>query len=195
MFEFGKRDTAAKEGEHSAESKAETSSGHTMATRPASSHSVVRSDAAVIGPSIHIQGDLQGEEDLVIEGEVKGTVFLKNNNLTIGGQGKVIANVYAKTVVVDGHMEGDLYAAERVSIRKAARVLGNVVSPRVSLEDGARLKGSIEMDPEAIERVFKNQPGLKAAASLPAAAAAKGATVPGKSPAENGGAAKTALNS
>ncbi len=124
----------------------------------------------MIGPSIHIQGDLQGEEDLVIEGEVKGTIFLKSNNLTIGGQGKVKANVYAKTVTVEGHMEGDLYAAERVSIRKAAHVLGNVVSPRVSLEDGARLKGSIEMDPEAIQSVFNSQPGIKGvgASSSPA---------------------------
>lgn len=108
-----------------------------------------RQEAAVIGPSIHIDGDLRGDEDLVIEGEVKGTVLLKNNSLTIGSHGKVMADVYAHTIYVDGYMEGDLYGAERISIRKSAQVHGNIASPRVSLEDGAKFKGSIEMDPEA----------------------------------------------
>lgn len=108
-----------------------------------------RQEVAVIGPSIHIDGDLRGDEDLLIEGEVKGAVHLKNNSLTIGGHGKVTADVYAHTIYVDGYMEGDLYGAERISIRKSARVRGNIASPRVSLEDGARFKGSIEMDPEA----------------------------------------------
>lgn len=108
-----------------------------------------RREAAVIGPSIHIDGDLHGDEDLVIEGEVKGAVHLKNNSLTIGSHGKVTADVYAHTIYVDGFMAGDLYGAERISIRKTAKVHGNIASPRVSLEDGARFKGSIDMDPEA----------------------------------------------
>ena len=115
-------------------------------TRP---QSAGRQEAAVIGPSIHINGDLRGDEDLVIEGEVKGAVHLKNNSLTIGSHGKVTADVYAHTIYVDGYMEGDMYGAERICIRKPAQVLGNISSPRVSLEDGARFKGSIEMDPEA----------------------------------------------
>lgn len=118
-----------------------------------------RREAAVIGPSIHIDGDLRGEEDLIIEGEVKGTVHLKHNGLTIGSQGKVTADVYAHTINVDGLMQGDLYAAERVSIRKTAEVHGNITSPRVSLEDGARFKGSIEMDPEAeaLQKAFADK--------------------------------------
>ncbi len=115
-------------------------------SRPAASR---REDAAVIGPSIHINGDLRGEEDLVIEGEVKGTVHLENNSLTIGSKGKVTADVYAHTIVLEGFMKGDLYASERVQIRKSARMQGNIHSPRVALEDGARFKGSIEMDPES----------------------------------------------
>src|SRR5688572_12779711 len=75
-------------------------------------------EAAVIGPSIHIDGDLRGEEDLLIEGEVNGTVQLKNNSLTIGPQGKIRADVYAHSIYVDGFMEGDLYGSERVAIRK-----------------------------------------------------------------------------
>lgn len=118
-----------------------------------------RQEAAVIGPSIHIDGDLRGDEDLVIDGEVKGAVHLRNNSLTIGSHGKVTADVYAHTIYVDGYMEGDLYGAERICIRNTAKVRGNIASPRVSLEDGARFKGSIEMDPDAevLKKAFGDQ--------------------------------------
>lgn len=120
--------------------------------------------AAVIGRSIQIDGDLRGEEDLRIEGEVSGTIHLKNNSLTIGTQGNIKADVYAKSIVVDGSMEGDLYGSERVAVRKNAQVAGNITAPRVSLEDGARFKGSIEMDQQAVDsalgtsRTGKQQP-------------------------------------
>ena len=80
-----------------------------------------------------------------------GTVQLRSNSLTIGAHGKVRADVYAHSIYVEGLMEGDLYGTERVHIRKSAQVRGNVTSPRVSLEDGAKFKGSIEMDPEAAQ--------------------------------------------
>jgi cytoskeletal protein CcmA (bactofilin family) len=119
-------------------------------------------DAAVIGPSIYIDGDLRGEEDLLIEGEVNGTVQLKNNSLTIGPQGKIRADVYAQTIFVDGLMEGDLYGSERVTVRKSAQVRGNIISPRVSLEDGSKFKGSIEMDPQAVQGALgANRPAPK----------------------------------
>lgn len=116
-------------------------------------------EAAVIGPSIHIDGDLRGEEDLVIEGEVNGTVQLRNNTLTIGAQGKVSADVFAHSIYVEGFMEGDLFGSERVCIRKSAQVRGNITSPRISLEDGARFKGSIEMDPQAVEAALGKRRG------------------------------------
>ncbi len=124
-------------------------------------------EAAVIGPSIHIDGDLRGEEDLLIDGEVNGTVQLKNNSLTIGPQGKVRADVYAHSIYVDGYMEGDLYGSERVAIRKSAQVRGNVTSPRVSLEDGAKFKGSIEMDPQAVQASLGTNRSAKPATSVP----------------------------
>ena len=105
---------------------------------------------AVIGRSIKIDGDLQGEEDLRIEGDVKGTIQLRDSTLIVGGEGKVRATVYAKTIAVDGFVEGDLYGAERITVRKTAEIRGNLTAPRVSLEDGARFKGSIEMDPDAV---------------------------------------------
>lgn len=141
MFERGKREEDLGQG-----------SG-TDAGRSSSAPRVTGSsgESAVIGRSIHIDGDLRGEEDLRIEGDVSGTIQLRNNNLTVGQDGKIKADLYAKSIVVDGTVEGDLYGAERVSIRKNASVRGNVISPRVSLEEGARFKGSIEMDPEAVE--------------------------------------------
>jgi cytoskeletal protein CcmA (bactofilin family) len=100
----------------------------------------------------------------LIEGEVNGTVQLKNNSLTIGPQGKVRADVYAHSIYVDGYMEGDLYGSERVHIRKSAQVRGNVTSPRVSLEDGAKFKGAIEMDPQAVQGAGANRMASKPAA-------------------------------
>ncbi|MBT8440955.1 MAG: polymer-forming cytoskeletal protein, partial [Gammaproteobacteria bacterium] len=97
--------------------------------------------------------------------DVNGTVRLQNNTLTIGQEGKIRADVYAKSVVVDGVMEGDVYSSERVAIRKSATVLGNITAPRVALDDGARFKGSIEMDPDAVEKALgKTDTDVKASA-------------------------------
>ena len=110
-----------------------------------------RRDAAVIGASIQIEGHLRGQEDLIVEGEVNGTINLANHTLTIGSQAKIKANVFAHTVFVDGSMDGDVFGSEQVTVRKTARVKGNITSPRVSLEDGASFKGAIEMDPDAVK--------------------------------------------
>ena len=129
-------------------------------------------DAAVIGPSIHIDGDVRGEEDLLIEGEVSGTVNLKNNSLTIGPQGKVRADVYAHSIYVDGYVEGDLLRLRaRQHSQERARCKGNITSPRVSLEDGAKFKGAIEMDPQAAQNIIavassnRNRRALRTAAA------------------------------
>lgn len=103
---------------------------------------------ATIGPSIRIKGDVTGEEDLIIEGCVDGEVTVKNNDVTIGRNGKVNAHVYAKSISVEGELQGDLIGEERVVIRNTGNVQGNIVAPRVSLEEGAKFKGSIDMDPK-----------------------------------------------
>ena len=166
MFEIGKKGSPDKAPEMAgrAETRPEPSPRATSGVR----------EKAVIGPSIHIDGDLRGEEDLLIEGEVNGTVQLNNNGLTIGAQGKVRADVYAHSIYVEGVMEGDLYGTERVHIRKSAQVRGNITSPRVSLEDGAKFKGSIEMDPQAVQTATASRVG-----SARPAAATKTA-MPGK---------------
>ncbi len=111
-------------------------------------------DVAVIGRSIQINGDLRGDEDLRIDGDVSGTVELRNSVLTIGKEGRVKAGVYAKSIAVDGETKGDLYATERVSVHVNARVQGNIIAPKVSIEEGAHFRGSIEMDPAAIEKAL-----------------------------------------
>ncbi len=127
------------------------------ATNP--SQTALRREGASIGPKTQIKGDLQSDEDLTIEGRFSGTLILRNNQLAIGTQGRVTGTAYANIIVVDGNIEGDLYAVERISIRKGARVQGSILSPRVSLEDGATLRGSVEMDPEAIKEAIKSQFG------------------------------------
>jgi cytoskeletal protein CcmA (bactofilin family) len=101
---------------------------------------------ATIGPSIYIKGDLTGEEDLIIQGHVEGTINLKQNNLTIGQEGKISANIFARTITIEGFLKGDVLGEEKVLIKKTGNVHGNVTAPRISLEDGAKFKGSMDMD-------------------------------------------------
>lgn len=187
MFDFNKRDASAKDDDFYPDDDQDLTPGSAspQATQTRQTPSRGRSEAAIIGPSIHINGDLRGEEDLIIEGEVSGTVLLKKNGLTIGSQGKVTADVYAHTINVDGFMEGDLYGAERISIRKTAEVRGNITSPRVSLEDGARFKGSIEMDPEseALQKAFADNRNSSKTTTFPG----KQASDSGNAPTSTGG--------
>lgn len=106
-------------------------------------------DIAVIGPSITIKGDVAGEESLVVDGKVDGTVTLGNHDLTVGQSGVVTAGVTGRVVRIEGQVHADIQASEKVAITRTGRVHGDVVAPRVSLEDGARFKGRIDMDPGA----------------------------------------------
>jgi cytoskeletal protein CcmA (bactofilin family) len=154
MFDRSKRQT-------SEEDETFTNVEDREAAKAPESRTRVR-EAAIIGPSIQINGDLSGEEDLIIQGKVTGTIQLKQKNLTIGTEGQVDANVLAKGVIVEGEVKGDLYGSENVAIRKTGNVHGNIVSPKVSLEEGCRFKGSIDMDSEMINKSFGN---LSAASS------------------------------
>ena len=110
---------------------------------------------AVIGPKIRFKGELVGEEDLLIQGQIDGTVDLKDNNLTIGKQGNIKANLLAKTVTVEGTVEGDIFGQERIAIMSSSNVKGNLVAASVVLEDGARFRGSIDMDVESNKSSFQ----------------------------------------
>ncbi len=104
-----------------------------------------RRENATIGPSISIKGDLTGEEDLLIQGRVEGKVDLKQNNVTIGKNGRVKADIFGKLVTVEGEVEGNLFGQDQIIVRGTGDVRGNISAPRVSIEDGAKFKGSIDM--------------------------------------------------
>jgi cytoskeletal protein CcmA (bactofilin family) len=103
---------------------------------------------SMIGPSLKIEGNLVSDEDLVIQGQIKGSIAAKANEIVVGVNGKLKANLQAKIVKVEGSVTGDITGVEKVIIAKTGNVVGNIRAPRVNLEDGAKFKGSIEMDPE-----------------------------------------------
>jgi cytoskeletal protein CcmA (bactofilin family) len=106
-----------------------------------------RDNTAAIGASIRIKGDVSGDENLVIQGHVEGTIKLQGHNVTISKTGKVRANIEANQIIVEGELQGDMLGEEKVIIRETGNVFGNIIAPRVTLEDGAMFKGSIEMEP------------------------------------------------
>ena len=99
-----------------------------------------------IGQSIHIKGELTGNEDLTIEGKVEGKIFLKDHNLTIGANGKITAEIQAKTVMVVGEVNGNITADDKVEVAASGTMRGDIAAPRVVLADGAKFKGTIDMD-------------------------------------------------
>lgn len=115
-------------------------------TAPAAPAAPISSTAAVIGPKITFKGEIIGEEDLLVQGKVEGSIDLKGNHLIIGQQGVVKANLMAKTITIEGTVEGDLIGQERIEIKSSSNVKGNLIAARVTLEDGAKFRGSIDMD-------------------------------------------------
>jgi cytoskeletal protein CcmA (bactofilin family) len=101
---------------------------------------------AHIGKSVVIKGELSGSEDLYLDGQVEGTILLKGNNLTVGPNGHVKANVDAKGVTVQGKLEGNLHASDRVELRKSAVVTGDIATQRIAIEEGAYLKGKVDIN-------------------------------------------------
>jgi cytoskeletal protein CcmA (bactofilin family) len=102
-------------------------------------------DVVNIGKSVVIKGELNGSEDLTIEGQVEGTINLKDNVLTIGPNGNIKAQIFARTVVVLGAVTGNVTASEKVDIRDGGSVEGDLVSPRVGISEGAHFRGSVDM--------------------------------------------------
>lgn len=105
------------------------------------------SPASVIGASIKIHGNIEGDENLVIEGQVDGSISLAKAELVIGASGTAMANLLAKSVRIDGSVTGDVLGSALVTVTTTGKVYGDITAPRVTLEDGAKFKGSIDMDP------------------------------------------------
>jgi cytoskeletal protein CcmA (bactofilin family) len=127
-------------------------------------------DTVNIGKSVIIKGDLSGSEDLTIEGQVEGKIELRQNVLTIGPNGKIKATIFAKAVVVQGDVQGDITASERVDIRDNGSVDGDLSAPRIAIADGAHFRGSIDMQRQG-GKVETSKPAEVKPAAAPAPAA------------------------
>lgn len=100
---------------------------------------------SVIGKNIKFRGELIGEEDLHIEGTVEGTVIMQGQDLSIGKEGEINANVLANNITVHGKLTGDVLANELIEIKSTAVVKGNLIAPRIQLDDGGKFRGSMDM--------------------------------------------------
>ncbi len=132
----------------------------TRVDSPSTSGRSTSRQAASIGPSIQIKGDISGNEDLVVHGKVEGTLSLPKNNVVVGSDGVMQANVNAMSISVEGTVIGDLTGSERIVITSSGRVQGNIKAPRVVLEDGAKFKGSVDME------MGESKPASKAQVSI-----------------------------
>jgi len=102
-------------------------------------------DVATIGKSVVVKGELSGSEDLYVDGEVEGSISLRGQSLTVGPNGRVRANIEARNVIVHGQVDGNLRATDRVDLRKSASLTGDISTARISIEDGAYFKGTIDI--------------------------------------------------
>ncbi len=123
-----------------------------MTPEPSPAENRPQPERAHIGRSVVIKGELDGSEDLVIDGHVEGKIELREHTLTIGANGRIKAQVFAKAVIVLGELTGNISAAERVEIRENGAVDGDIVAPRIAIAEGAHFRGSIDMQ-------RKGQPG------------------------------------
>lgn len=129
--------------------------------------------STVIGKSVVIRGELSGNEDLYIDGDVEGTVILPESRLTIGPNARVKANLNVRDVIIFGHLTGNVQATGRVDLRQSAVVSGDILAGRLSIEESAVLTGRVELKVGAAQ-------ASKPATHPPAASAA----VPAPAPAE-----------
>jgi cytoskeletal protein CcmA (bactofilin family) len=134
-----------------------------------------------IGKSVVIKGELSGSEDLTIEGQVDGKIELRQNVLTIGPNGKIKAQVFAKSVVILGEVTGNVTASEKVDIRDNGSVDGDIAAPRVAIAEGAHFRGSIDMQRQGAsakpaEKADQKADAKPAAAATPASAPASTST-------------------
>lgn len=114
-------------------------------------------EQATIGRSVIIKGDISGSESLYIDGRVEGTINFTDSRVTIGRNAVIVANISAKEVVVMGTVTGNIHCTDRLDIRSEATVTGDVVTPRVCIEDGALVKGSVEVRTEKRQAQAHNE--------------------------------------
>jgi cytoskeletal protein CcmA (bactofilin family) len=132
----------------------------------------------MVGKAVLVKGEIQSREDLYIDGEIQGTVELTESKLTIGPNGKIQATIRAREVVVFGQVQGNVEATEKIDIRKEAKLVGDIRTARIVIEDGAFFKGSIDI----LKPEVKPQPAkapVTATAPAPAVSASTGSASAG----------------
>jgi cytoskeletal protein CcmA (bactofilin family) len=157
-----------------------------MSTAPATSHySPEMRGPAVIGKSVMIKGQIFSREDLTIDGEIDGSVELQEHRLTVGPHGKLQAGVKAREIVVLGTIHGNVEASDKIDIRKDAKLVGDIKTARIVIEDGAYFKGSIDIARPEISKPAA-VPAPKPAVAAPASPAANAAAASAPSSALSG---------
>ena len=137
---------------------------------PSHSHEV-----ATIGKSVVVKGELSGSEDLIVDGEVEGSITLRGQSLTVGPNGRVRANIEARNVIIHGRVDGNIHASDRVDLRKSATLSGDISTARISIEDGAFFKGGIDIQkPEPGAKIEPKPQVSAAAAPAPASISTQG---------------------
>jgi cytoskeletal protein CcmA (bactofilin family) len=138
------------------------------------------SGAAVIGKSVQIRGEVNGSEDLIVDGVVEGTITLSDSRLTIGQTAKVSANVSARDVVVVGTLLGDVRASGKVELRQGSTLTGDLTAARLSIEENANFKGKVDLVQNAAAQKVqhrKNRKRRQATSRIPAASGAGGTPI------------------
>ena len=145
----------------------------TLPTRPSEPRmDTPRGGNAILGRSVIVKGQIYGREDLTIDGEVEGTVELQEHRLTIGPNGKVVATIKAREVVVLGTVHGNVETRDKIEIRKDAKVVGDIRTARIVIEDGAFFKGTVDIiRAEAPKPAAVPKPQPVASASTPSSPA------------------------
>lgn len=135
--------------------KTQTEEKPAVANQPAAADPImVRTrSVSVIGPTLVFKGELSADEDLVIQGTIEGTIAHHKKNLTVGKEGRVKADINAASVVIEGHVDGDIHGDDFVELAKSAVVTGNIFCGRIKMADGARFNGSIEMGSQSQARL------------------------------------------
>jgi len=136
-----------------------------LSTAPKTSEfEIARGGAASIGKSVTVKGQIFSREDLIVDGEIEGAIELNDHRLTIGPHGRVRAGIKAREIVVLGSIDGNVEAVDKIDIRKDAKLVGDIKTARIIIEDGAYFKGSID--------IVKTVEAAKPAQARPQAAAA-----------------------
>jgi cytoskeletal protein CcmA (bactofilin family) len=138
-----------------AQQSKEGTSMSTMPNRSFEPPSHVQSGSATIGKAVMVKGQIYSREDLIVDGEVEGTIELQEHRLTVGPNGKVQAGIKAREIVVLGAIHGNVDATDKIDIRKDAKLVGDIKAARIVIEDGAYFKGSID--------IIKPEPGKQPA--------------------------------